>query len=160
MDTDDALLGFLRFAKGRLKPHGRIVVVDGFRSDAFGMQHADVQMAMKLAESGFRIRRMASKQQWRALANTQGLHIMHDVDLTNEALPFWTLAWRIGQLVTLLPAWFLRRYFASSSARAETGANFISVMFTAYAMSLGSAAYGVLVLCGGHGRARAMHGPR
>ena len=40
----------------------------------------------------------------------------------------------------------VRKYLEKGGERTETFANFVSVCMTAYAMALGSAKYGVLVL--------------
>jgi hypothetical protein len=144
MDTDAKLTAFLGFAAEALHPRGRIVIVDGFRTDDFSALDDDVQQAMILAESGFRIMRMPSRATWKALATAHGFDVISETELTMDALRFWTRGWRVAQLLLLAPA-FLRWYFASSPRRRETGANFMSVVMTAYAMALGSANYGVLV---------------
>jgi hypothetical protein len=57
------------------------------------------------------------------------------------------LGWKVAQLLLLLlPPQLLGAYFSFSPVTAESGANFVAVVMTAYAMSLGSAEYGVLVL--------------
>ena len=121
------------------------MIVDGFRTSSFDRLDADVREAMNLAESGFRIRRMPSKEAWDALALQNGLRRVQDVDLTPEALAFWTRGWRAARLLmTLFPS-LVRRYLRSADRnRRETGASFVAVLMTAYAMALGSAEYGVL----------------
>lgn len=146
VDTDDGLKGFLAFASKQLKPGGRLVVVDGFRGERFEELPEDVRQAMMLAESGFRIRRMASKGTWQRLAAEAGLEVVEDADMTGEALGFWTQGWRVAHCLLLAVPWALRAYIARGAKHAETGANLVSVAMTAYAMALGSAEYGVLVL--------------
>lgn len=145
MDSQEKQVAFLDFATEALRPGGRIVVVDGFRADDYNAHDTDVQEAMELAESGFRIMRMPSRATWKALATAHGFDIVWETELTPYALKFWMRGWRVAQLLLLAPA-LLRRYFASSPQRQETGANFVSVAMTAYAMALGAANYGVLVL--------------
>lgn len=89
---------------------------------------------------------MAPKATWRSLGSAAGFEVVQDVDLTDHAVRFWVKGWRVAQILMLLVPSFLRYYFQSSPIRAETGANFVSVVMTAYAMALGSAEYGVLVL--------------
>lgn len=144
---DDAkLAAFLKFAAKALLPRGRIVVVDGFRADNYADLDDDVREAMNLAESGFRIARMPSRATWRALAAEHGLEVVSETELTRQALAFWTRGWRVAHTLLRVAPAFLRWYFASNLRRRETGANFASVAMTAYAMALGSANYGVLVL--------------
>ncbi|GLC46914.1 hypothetical protein PLESTB_001283300 [Pleodorina starrii] len=146
LDTDDKLRGFLAFAQQQLAPGGRLVVVDGYRGSGFEGLPLEVRQAMQLAESGFRIRRMASKATWRALAEAAGLVLLDDLDLTKQALGFWTLGWRVAHVLLLLLPWAVRAYVCSGGAKhKETGANFVAVAMTAFAMALGSAEYGVLV---------------
>ena len=52
---------------------------------------------------------------------------------------------RYYTLVLFLP-FLISRYLKKGGARRETFANLVSVCMTAYAMALGSAKYGVLVL--------------
>lgn len=146
LDSDARLVGFLRFAHCVLKSRGKVVVVDGFRSSLFDVLPAVAQEAMNLAESGFRIRRMASKETWKWLAHTAGFQIVDEANLTAEALPFWCAGWRVARLLLAFFPSLLRTFFKSSSHRAETGANFVAVMMTAPAMFLGAAEYGMLVL--------------
>ena len=145
VDSEECLSSFMSFAMHSLKPGGRLVIVDGFRSECFDQVPKNVQQAMMLAESGFRVRAMTPKSSWRSLASATGLHLIDDSDLTAEVLPFWTLGWKVAHTILAFPPWILRTYIESSSASSETGANFVSVAMTAYAMSLGSAEYGVLV---------------
>lgn len=148
MDDPAKLAAFLDYAATALRPSGRLIVVDGFRADDDAAQEADVREAMNLAESGFRITRMPSRATWKALAAAHGgFNVVAETDLTQQALAFWRRGWRVAHLLLRLSpiAATLRAYFASSPQRRETGANFASVLMTAYAMALGSANYGVLV---------------
>lgn len=65
LDTCDKLAAFVSSAAARLTHRGgRLVVVDGFRTDKFDAAADDRKTAMRLAECGFRIRRMPSKAEW------------------------------------------------------------------------------------------------
>ncbi|PNH00451.1 hypothetical protein TSOC_013725 [Tetrabaena socialis] len=145
LDTVEKQTGFLRFVKRSLTPTGRLVIVDGYRSADFMEKPPDVQRAMLLAESGFRIREMPSKQTWRRLAARERLVLVDDVDLTAKALPFWIRIWKVAHALLRVP-WALRAYFTRHE---ETGANFVSLAMTAYALAMGSAEYGVLVFTQG-----------
>ena len=144
LDTDAAMEGFLTFVAGSLVHGGRLVIVDGFRSNRYDEVSPAVRTAMRLAECGFRIRRMAPKSLWVAMARRHGLSLVCDEDLTTQAVPFWTTGWRVATLLLMAPR-LIRWYINSSSARAETGGSFLSVCCAAAAFTLGSAEYGVLV---------------
>lgn len=147
LDTDDSVEAFLNFASKSLTSGGKIVIVDGFRADDFETFSADVRRAMELAESGFRIRRMASKATWKKLSEQHGRFVVReDVDLTSEAFPFWRKWWRFAHLLLRFAPSLVRKYLEKGGERTETFANFMSVCMTSYAMALGSAKYGVLVL--------------
>lgn len=51
---------------------------------------------MKLAECGWRIKAMPSKQQWTTLGASKGFKVVRNMDLTHEAILF-------GYLVGKLP---------------------------------------------------------
>lgn len=144
LDTNKKMLSFLEFAKGQLKSDGRIVIIDGFRTKDYNWTPPDIQEAMNLAESGFRIRRMASKETWCWLSEND-FKVINSIDLTRNAVKFWILGWKVAQLLMVF-APILKKYFALNKTTAESGANFVAVMMTAYAMVLGSGEYGVLVL--------------
>ena len=136
LDTVAKLKAFLTNVARRLTfPGGRLVIVDGFRSAGFAVTSEDHRTAMRLAECGFRIRRMPSKAEWVQEAKSVGLHLIRNVDLTPEAMPFWTLGWRLARtILRLVP--FVRLFgFAD---------NLLSVATTAHALT-GAAEYGVLV---------------
>ena len=136
LDTTAKLKAFMANVTRRLSyPGGRLVIVDGFRSARFSTAPEDQRTAMRLAECGFSIRRMPSKAEWVQEARGVGLHLIRNIDLTPEALPFWTKGWRLARTVLrLLP--FIRYFYASD--------NLLSVAMTAHAMR-GAAEYGVLV---------------
>jgi SAM-dependent methyltransferase len=147
LDTPGKMSGFMGAAGPALRAGGKLVIVDGFRSGGADNAAEQVREAMNLAESGFRIRRMPSKEGWVALGMQHGLMRVQDIDLTPEALAFWTRGWRAARLLTALFPSLVRRYLRSADrCRRETGANFVAVLMTAYAMALGSAEYGVLTL--------------
>lgn len=136
LDTTAKLKAFVSNASRRLAfPGGRLVIVDGFRSAGFASASEDHRTAMRLAECGFRIRRMPSKAEWVQEAKEVGLHLIRNTDLTSEALPFWTLGWRLARsILRLVP--FVRVLGVTD--------NLLSVAMTAQALR-GAAEYGVLV---------------
>jgi hypothetical protein len=146
LDTDQQMRDFLNSASSALNPKGKIVLVDGFRSPTFDTCSPSQQLAMRLAERGFRIRRMPSKALWASLASEYGLTLVRDVDLTHQVLPFWRFGWRFAHAAlrfSLLIKWIV----SSSMNKRETGANLLSVSTAAHAFrNKGSAEYGVLVL--------------
>jgi len=83
---------------------------------------------------------------WKSLSARHGIAVREDVDLTSEALPFWSKGWKLGHLLLKYAAPLVRRYLGKGGDAAETFASMVSVCMTAYAMALGSAKYGVLVL--------------
>ena len=138
LDTPAKLRAFVAQAARRLALGGRLVVVDGFRSAGFETTASEPQRtAMRLAECGFRIRSMPSKAGWTEAATDAGLRLIRNTDLTAEALPFWTLGWRLARtLLRLLSRTLVRR----------AQDNILSVATIAHAMRDGAAAeYGVLV---------------
>jgi 2-polyprenyl-3-methyl-5-hydroxy-6-metoxy-1,4-benzoquinol methylase len=146
MDHISKVRLFLGQVSKKLRNGGRLVIVDGFRSSNFEKSSLNQQLAMKLAECGFRIRKMPSKADWIQAAAEVGMKQIRDIDLTQEALPFWTLGWRVSRAVLRFP-WVVRWVAASSVSREQTAANLLSVASTAHAMrDSGTAEYGVLVL--------------
>lgn len=136
LDTGAKLKAFLANVSRRLAfPGGRLVIVDGFRSAGYSTVSEDRRTAMRVAEYGFRIRKMPSKAEWVQEAKGVGLHLIRNADLTSEAIPFWTTGWRLARtILRLVP--FVRAFgFAD---------NLLSVAMTAHAMT-GAAEYGVLV---------------
>jgi 2-polyprenyl-3-methyl-5-hydroxy-6-metoxy-1,4-benzoquinol methylase len=146
MDTTKNATAFIRSASTMLRPGGRLVIIDGFRSDTFNTFSPDQQTAMLLAESGFRICAMPSKVLWRQLAMESGFRgpPVRDMDLTKEALPFWTRGWRVARVVLLFPS-LVHAFMTCSTSRRETAASLLSVATTAHAMHSRSAEYGMLV---------------
>lgn len=145
LDTDERVKAFLDFAAEHVRVGGKIVIVDGFRADDFDARPANVRRAMELAESGFRLRRMPSKATWKRLS-ASAFVVREDIELTHEALPFWTKGWRLAHTILRFAPGLVRAYAKKGGVRTETFANLVSVSMTAYAMGLGSAEYGVLVL--------------
>lgn len=143
LDTDELMDGFMAFAESALGDNGKLVIVDGFRSGRFHDTSPDARMAMQLAECGFKVRRMASKAMWCTLAKAHGFELVHDEDLTQQAIPFWTMGWRVASVILHFPS-TLRLFIHSNAARVETGGNLLAVCCTAFAFHMGSAQYGVL----------------
>ena len=137
LDTAAKLKAFVASAARRLTfPGGRLVVVDGFRSAGFDDAPEDHRTAMRLAERGFHIRAMPSKAEWVQEAGAAGLHLVRSLDLTSEALPFWTMGWRLARTVLRLVP-FVRALGVGAD-------NLLSVAMTAHALRE-AAEYGVLV---------------
>lgn len=149
LDTEKKMDDFFAFAETHVKPGGRIVIVDGFRPDDFDDRDAyssNARRAMELAESGMRLRRMPSKRDWKTVSSRRGFVVVDEVDLTEEALPFWTRGWRVGRALLVFARGLVARYRASDPTRAETFANLVSVCTTAHAMRTGTARYAALVI--------------
>lgn len=148
LDTEKKMDDFFAFAETHVKPGGRIVVVDGFRPDDFDEPDAhyssNARRAMELAESGYRLRRMASMEDWKTVSSRHGFVVVDEIDLTAEALPFWTKGWRVGRALLVFALPLVSWYRASAHRRTETFANLVSVCTTAHAMRSGTARYGVL----------------
>jgi SAM-dependent methyltransferase len=142
MDSTEKRQGFMLKSAASLKQRGCVVIVDGFRTASFDTRPVDVQVAMCLAERGFRIQSMPSKDDWINAAMLSGLCLVKDIDLTEEALPFWTLGWRLARSILYTFPYFVRWLI---SAKPETAANLLAVATTAFAMRGGAAEYGVLV---------------
>lgn len=130
-----------------LKPNGTLIIIDGYRSDNFDSCNRYAQLAMRLAEFGYRCTSMPSKQQWITAAShtsnssSSQLLLYDSIDLTDRALPFWQEG-RIG-VRFLLYFWPLLRIIKSYIG--DTAYNYLSMATTAYSMELGSAEYGQLV---------------
>jgi hypothetical protein len=101
---------------------------------------------MQIAENGFRIREMPSKQTWIDLATDLNFILVQDRDLTAEVLPFWRQGWKLAHFV--LQFSFLLRWIDWKHPKLrETAANFLSIATVAHAMRhRGAAEYGVLIL--------------
>jgi len=146
LDTSTKRHDFLSHAYNRLCEHGRIVIIDGFRSFKFEQSSMNQQTAMRLAETGFRIRKMPTKDEWINLARDLNFELIEDRDLTQEVLPFWTMGWRMACFV--LKFSFVLKYMKIFRINMqETVGNFISVATTAHALrDRGSAEYGMIIL--------------
>ena len=142
MDTPKKRMRFMQNAAEMLESWGCVVIVDGFRSASFDTKSAELQVATCLAERGFRIKRLASKDDWIIAARSAGLRLVRDLDLTEEAIPFWTKGWRVARTVLQAFPYFARWLVAH---RPETAANLLAVATTAFALRGGAAEYGVLV---------------
>jgi SAM-dependent methyltransferase len=131
----------------RLTPGGRLVIIDGFRSENFAQAPANQQLAMRLAERAFSlVHPMRPYSEWVEEAYPAGLELKSLNDLTAHALPFWTLGWRFAHaFLRHAPAWVIRRLRATPYTARSTD-NLLAVATVAHAMrDRASAAYGVLV---------------
>jgi SAM-dependent methyltransferase len=141
MDSKEAREKFIKQAKSLLTPGGKIVIIDGFRSETFDDTTPDQQLAMMLAERGFSIARMPSTADWIQASEAKAAHF---TDLTKDAIVYWKTGWRVARFLLHFPL-VLYYYACSSRARTFTLMNILSVATTAHALR-GSAEYGVLVM--------------
>lgn len=132
MDTPDKRTRFFDFVCERLRPSGRLILIDGFRSPTYDVCAASRRTAMRSVERGFRIAHMPSKADWIRCATKYepdpGLESVpgarprfqpvRDVDLSHEALPYWE---RAGRWATRDPSIAVRRAspFASGTALSQ-----------------------------------------
>lgn len=144
MDSIYTMKLFLLNVKKRLNDGGRLVIIDGFRSNDFVSAPEDYKQVMELCETGYRINQMPSKQLWIEEAFKVGLTLHTDLDLSFEALPFWELGWRFAHTALKFP-WLIRYIANSTPFRVETASNLLSVATTAHALRVGTAEYGMLV---------------
>ena len=143
MDSDEKRSQFIANVKSLIAPGGRLVIVDGFRSNTFATASPNQQKAMMLAESGFAIMRMPSKTDW--IQAAQGV-VTSNKDLTADAMPYWILGWRIARFIMVFPI-VMHYYSRRSRATMCTIMNLLSVATVAHAMRNSAAAeYGVLVV--------------
>jgi SAM-dependent methyltransferase len=146
LDTPTQRRDFLTQASSRLTRNGRIVIIDGFRSPQYCSASEPQRKAMQIAEHGFRIREMPSKQTWIDLAADLDFILVHDRDLTAEALPFWRQGWKLAHFVLQFSS-LLRWIDWQHPQLRETAANLCSVATVAHAMRhRGAAEYGLLIL--------------
>jgi SAM-dependent methyltransferase len=146
LDTSHKRHDFLTHAYNRLGRRGRIVIIDGFRSLNFDKSSANQQTAMCLAEAGFRIRKMPTKNEWIDLARDLNFELIEDRDLTREVLPFWRLGWRMARFI-LKFSYFLKYMKRFNMGMEQTTGNFISIVTTAHAFrDRGTAEYGMIIL--------------
>ena len=147
LDTPYSLSAFLTNAANHLAHgHGRLIIIDGFRSENFTSAPADQQLAMRLAERAFCVKRMRPMSEWIEAAYAAGLRLERLEDLTHQALPFWTVGWRVAHaLLRHTPAWVIRRLRATPYTAKSTN-NLLAVATVAHAMrTRGAAVYGVMV---------------
>ena len=145
LSTPQSRISFLTQAHAVLGDDGIVVLVDGFRVRGTTTDNnVHDEQCMKLCEGGFRIRDMPSVHDWQEAASHCGFHIQVNHNLTSQALPFWTLGWRLTRCI--LPFSRMLSRLVTSRARFESAANFISVTTTAQSLHLGHASYGMLVL--------------
>jgi len=145
LDTVQKRTDFLTHVSKRLSATGKLVIIDGFRSPDFAQASPEQQMAMQLAEKGFRINEMATKQWWKCQATEFDFTAIEDMDLTREVLPFWKKGWRMAHFL-LNFARVLRYIFILFPTFKESSWNFLSVATTAHALrDSGAAEYGLLV---------------
>ena len=136
---------FLRRIRGSLRSGGHLVMVDGFRSHTFSSCSSDQRAAMRHAERGFCINAMQSKAYWCRWATFCGWQVVRDLDLTMEAIPFWTTGCWWTRWILSFPC-LLRWYGQSSDCRRATVGNLCGITMVAHAMSdRGAAEYGMLV---------------
>jgi hypothetical protein len=136
---------FLHKAARYLTLSGSVVLIDCFRAENFAQAPPNQQLAMRLAERAFGIRQMHSMSEWIEGAHRAGLRLKRLDDLTVQALPCWTLGWRIARSVLMHAlAWVVRRLRASSYTASCTE-NLLAFVTLAHAMrNRGAAVYGVL----------------
>jgi ubiquinone/menaquinone biosynthesis C-methylase UbiE len=137
---------FFRRLARPLRPGGRLVVIDGFRSRTFNTCHENQQRAMILAESAFHINAMHSKGRWIRRGKAAGFNLIRNIDLTKEAEPFWTLGWRLVRYFLCFPN-ALRWYMGTHPHRTKTVENLVAICMVSHALRNRAAAeYGMLVL--------------
>ena len=137
---------FFRTVGALVRPGGSVVMVDGFRSAQFPFCDRERRTAMRLVETGFRLNALHSMDRWIHRGARAGFRLLRRRDLTQEALPFWTFAWRIARLALCFPA-LLRWYMDSAPRRRATGANLMASCMVAHTLKdENTAAYGLLVM--------------
>lgn len=117
LDTHHAMRAFLTQAANHLgdaAPAGRVIIVDLFRSEHFDQSPPDQQRAARFAERALRVARLRPMSEWVEAAHAAGLRLVHMEDLTPQAMPTLTLAWRCAHAVLRhAPAWAVRRIRAA-----------------------------------------------
>ena len=58
---------------------------------------------IEMAEKSFRAN-FATTDRWKRASEGTALELVSDADLTDRALPFWTLGWNIARTVSLFPS--------------------------------------------------------
>lgn len=135
---------FVAHAASMMNPGARLVIIDGFRGRHWNLCSDLCKDAMRLAERGFRVNAMPTKAAWKSACDAHGLRLVRDVDMTEEATPFWAAGCRLASAIMCLP-WLVRLYMRSSRARRETVGNVVACAMVAHALAGGSAEYGMLV---------------
>lgn len=141
LDSIPQMHAFLKKTHSFLKPRGKIIIVDAFRTNNFNQQSKNVQCAMTLAESAFKINIMNSKQTWINTAKSYNFSLLSTINLTDNALPFWIMGQKVARLLLYTPffGYMLMKWAP------ESGSNFIAVLMIAYTLYFQAAEYGVLV---------------
>jgi hypothetical protein len=145
VDSIKHMRDFMATMSKFLAPHGRLIIIDSFRSENFTTAPADQQLAMRLAEHAAGVTELHSMSIWIECAHRVGLKLYGLEDLTVQAMPFWTMGWRVSHSIILhTPAWLLRRLHATPyTTRATDGLLFFAT--AAHAMRNRTAAvYGVV----------------
>lgn len=135
MDTPAKMQRVIAQAARCLRPRGKLVIVDGFRAIS-----SEGERALRLVETGFRIRRLPSKNDWIESASGT-FRVVSNTDLTYAALPFWTMGWRVAHCILKFP--YLVRWLRSCYK--QSAYNLLAVACVAHALHRGAAEYGVLV---------------
>ena len=133
------------FCATKLKPNGKLVIVDGGRcpSKEFDRKSDAVRRSMRLAEAGFQINAMPSREEWKVVLGRKGLVLEEEIDLSEEAGRFWIGWWKIAHVIlNCAPQGLLCRV---RDAVPSTFDNFIAVCMAGYAFHHGAARYGALV---------------
>jgi len=139
VEGKDGMALFLRQAAWCLSPSGRLVIADAFRPQHLEIASAHQRVAMRLAESGLKIRRAPTRREWEVAAANAGLVLRCHQDLTAEALHAWTALWRAARCLVRIPG--LARCLPAHSA-----GNLLTACTAAHALRGKEAAeYGVLV---------------
>jgi SAM-dependent methyltransferase len=144
LDSQESLDKFVGIVASRLLKGngGRLVVMDGFRKDCTG------SLSMCLAESGFRIRQMPSKSDWKDKCSLHGLRLVKDLDLTQEVIPFWEFGSRAARWILLLlfpHPLAVRLALFFKPQRFYSICNLVSMVSIAHCLKQGTAEYGMLV---------------
>ena len=133
-DTTDRMREFMAKMARCLAPHGRIVLIDGFRSELFASAPPDQQLAMRLAERALNTRQLHSMSEWFECAYRAGLTHHRVENRTALALPHWTVGWRLSHsIIAHAPAWLIRRLHASPYTSSATN-NLLAFATAAHAM--------------------------
>ena len=135
---------FIKHVKKFMNEGAKLIIIDGFRSAHFPRCDEMYKSAMVLVEQGFRINEMPSKTTWKRACEGNGMRPLEDIDYTEEAVPFWSLSYRIASLLLYFPR-LVRLYAKSCQRRKETVMNLAASCMVAHALEGGAAEYGMLV---------------